>query len=180
MTPRILCLLADGFEEIETVTPIDMLRRAGIEVVVAAIGENLHATGRSGITMKADVILDETHTPTTFDLLIIPGGPAVAAFRKDGRAVTLAAHFHTAGKPIAAICAAPLILKDAGLLANRRFTAHSSTRDELPNALDDRVVEDGLLITSRGAGTAMDFSLTIITTLLGTDAASKVATAIMV
>lgn len=179
MPPRVLCLIADGFEEIETVTPVDLLRRAGIEVTLAAVGENVNATGRSGITLTSDVMLGETHTPAGFDLLLIPGGPGVAGLRKDGRAAALAADFHAAGKSIAAICAAPLVLHDARLLAGRRFTAHSSARSELPGAVDDRVVVDGPLITSRGAGTAVDFSLAIITALVGEHASKQVATAIM-
>jgi len=179
MPPRVVCLLAEGFEEIETVAPIDLLRRAGIEVVVAAIGDRHHAKGRSGITMAADVVLDPSHTAGDFDLLLIPGGPGVARLRDDGRAAALAADFHAAGKPVAAICAAPLVLNDAGLLKGRQFTAHISTRDELPEAADARVVTDGSIITSRGAGTAFDFSFAIITALVGGDVAEEVATAIM-
>lgn len=179
MKKRVLCLLADGFEEIETVTPIDLLRRAGIEVVVAAVGTGLLATGRSLITMAADVLLDEALASGDFDLLFIPGGPAVAALREDERITALARDFHDDGKRIAAICAGPLVLHDAGLLDGRRFTAHASVRDELPATLDDCVVEDGTLITSRGAGTAVDFSLAIITALVGAAAADDVAQAIM-
>jgi len=179
VSTSVLCLLTDGFEEIEAVTPIDLLRRAGIKVVIAAIGDSLSITGRSGIIIQADVILNETHKPCFFDLLLIPGGPAIAALREDGRATALAVDFHDAGKPIAAICAAPLILKDAGLLIGRRFTAHATTREELPDALDARVIKDGPVITSRGAATSMDFSLAIIANLIGDDAAKQVADAIM-
>ena len=179
MKKRTLCILAGGFEEIETVTPIDLLRRANIEVVVAAVGANLQVTGRSGITLVADRSLDDALASGDFDSLLIPGGPAVGALRKDGRTANLARDFHAEGKLIAAICAAPLVLHDAGLLDGRRFTAHASVRDELPGALDDRVVEDGTIITSRGAGTAVDFSLAIITALAGAAAADEVAQAIL-
>jgi len=179
MTKRALCLLVDGFEEIETVTPIDLLRRAGIEVVVAAVGPGLHAQGRSGIVISAEVMLNASHTHEAFDLLLIPGGPGVAALRKDGRAAKLAADFQATGKTVAAICAAPLVLQDAGLLDGRRFTAHASTHGELPAAIDERVVVDGSIITSRGAGTSQDFSLAIITALAGADAADGVAESIM-
>ncbi|MFU8893555.1 MAG: DJ-1 family glyoxalase III [Luteolibacter sp.] len=179
MPPRALCLLVDGFEEIEAVTPIDLMRRAGIEVVVAAMGQTLHAIGRSGITLMADVILDPSPTAEPFDLLLIPGGPGVANLRTDGRAASLAGDFHTAGKTIAAICAAPLVLMDAGLLVSCKFTAHISTRDELPDAVDARVVTDGHILTSRGAGTSTDFALAIITALVGEAAAKEIATSIM-
>jgi 4-methyl-5(b-hydroxyethyl)-thiazole monophosphate biosynthesis len=99
--------------------------------------------------------------------------------RRDGRAAALARDFHAAGKPVAAICAAPLVLADAGLLASRRFSAHDSVRNELPGAAGERVTEDGNLITSRGAGTALDFGLALVARLAGRDAALRVASEIM-
>jgi 4-methyl-5(b-hydroxyethyl)-thiazole monophosphate biosynthesis len=177
MKTRVLCLLVDGFEEIEMITPVDLLRRAGIEVVVASL-QRKTAIGRSGIRVEADVSLVSLDT-AKFDLLLIPGGPGVANLRKDGRAATLAREFAKTGKPVAAICAAPLVLMDAGLLDGKRFTAHQSVRKTLPGALDERVVEDGILITSRGAGTAMDFGLALVARLAGQIAAEQVATDIM-
>lgn len=178
MKTRALCLLVDGFEEIELVTPVDLLRRAGIEVVVASL-QRKTAVGRSGIRVEADASLASLDTGA-FDLLLLPGGPGVEKLRKDGRASTLAREFAMAGKPVAAICAAPLVLMDAGLLDGRRFTAHQSVRDSLPGALDGRVVEDGILITSRGAGTAMDFGLALVARLAGQNTAEQVAASIMV
>lgn len=177
MNKRVLCLLADGFEEIETIVPVDLLRRAGVEVVIAAL-QGTGATGRSGIHMSADVSLADV-MDSEFDMLLIPGGPGVAGLREDGRAAVLAAAFESAGKPVAAICAAPLVLLDAGLLDGRRFTAHRSVRDMLVAALDDHVVTDGNLITSRGAGTALDFGLELITRLAGQAVAEKVSADIM-
>lgn len=177
MKARVLCLLVDGFEEIELVTPVDLLRRAGVEVVVAAL-HGMGATGRSGIRLTADGSLDEV-ADSGYDLLLIPGGPGVGELRRDGRAAALAGVFASAGKPIAAICAAPLVLKDAGLLDGRRFTAHQSVRDVLAQALDERVVIDGNLITSLGAGTAMEFGLALVSRLAGQAAADKVAADIM-
>jgi len=177
METRVLCLLMDGFEEIELVTPVDLLRRAGIEVVVASL-QRKTAVGRSGIRVEADASLASLDG-SRFDLLLIPGGPGVEKLRMDGRAATLAREFAAAGKPVAAICAAPLVLMDAGLLDGRRFTAHQSVGDRLPGALDERVVEDGILITSRGAGTAMDFGLALVARLAGQTAADHVAEQIM-
>ncbi len=177
MKKRVLCLLVDGFEEIEFVTPVDLLRRAGVEVVVAAIhGDG--ATGRSGIRVMADVALTN-HGAHDFDLLLIPGGPGVGDLRRDGRAAALARDFSAAGKIVAAICAAPLVLHDAGLLAGRRFTAHCSMVDQLPDSLGERVVEDGSLITSRGAGTAIDFGLALVARLTDEATAGKIAADIM-
>src|SRR4051812_24844364 len=100
MQKRVLCLIADGFEEIEMVTPVDLLRRAGVKVVIAALAEG-PVTGRCGIRVEPDVLLAEVD-PAGFDLLFIPGGPGVKALRSDGRAAALAREFHDAGKKIAA------------------------------------------------------------------------------
>ncbi len=179
MSKRVLCLIADGFEEIETITPVDLLRRGGVEVIITSLGEGIHVTGRSGITMHADAMFADIDV-TSFDLLFLPGGPQVVALRKDARVSTSVRLFATAGKAIAAICAAPLVLHDAGLLDGQIYTAHDSTSSELVHAqLDERVVIHGNLITSRGAGTALDFGLALLKDLSGTEASDRVAKAIM-
>lgn len=179
MPKRVLCLLAPGFEEIEAVTPIDLLRRAGAEVVVASVNGEQLVAGRCQVTVRADAPLADVISQD-FDLLLIPGGPGVKVLRADGRPAQLARAFADAGKVVAAICAAPTVLGDAGLLAGKKFTAHFSVHAELPQALaGERVVEDGLLITSRGAGTAVDFGLALVRRLFGGAAAQEVARAIM-
>jgi 4-methyl-5(b-hydroxyethyl)-thiazole monophosphate biosynthesis len=180
MAKTILCILVPGFEEIETIAPIDLLRRAGATVTIASLtGEKLVA-GRCNITIQAEVALAEVTAPD-FDMLLLPGGPGVKALRADGRPAQLAKAYAQAGKPVAAICAAPTVLADAGLLAGKRFTAHFSVHGELPQVLaNERVVVDGNLITSRGAGTAVDFGLALVRHLFGDTAAQEVAKAIMV
>ena len=177
MKKRVLCLLVDGFEEIELITPVDLLRRAGVEVVVAGLRPGI-STGRCGVRLEADAALGELDA-SAFDLLLIPGGPGVGELRSDGRAAGLASAFAALGKPVAAICAAPLVLLDAGLLEGKRFTAYHSVREELGGGIEERVVVDGDLITSRGAGTAMDFSLALVERLAGSEAADAVALEIM-
>lgn len=177
MNKRVVCLLVDGFEEIETVTPVDIMRRAGIKVVIASLKEKT-AIGRCGIRLEADACLTELNS-SSFDLLFIPGGPGVTELRADGRAAALARDFAAAGKAVAAICAAPLVLLDAGLLKGRRFTAYQSVREELGGGLDERVVVDGNIITSRGAGTALDFSLALVACLADQESADRVAAEIM-
>ncbi|HVJ46061.1 MAG TPA: DJ-1 family glyoxalase III [Luteolibacter sp.] len=177
MPKRVLCLITDGFEEIETVTPIDLLRRAGIEVRIVSLDGKI-VTGRSGIKLLPDSQLDH-QAAEDFDLLLLPGGPGVKALREDGRAAEFAKAFNDRNLKIAAICAAPLILHDAGLLEGRRFTAHSSTWGELPDAEDERVIEDGLFITSRGAGTALDFGFALVESLAGEAAVDEISEAIM-
>ena len=179
MSKRVLCLLVDGFEEVEALAPVDLLRRAGAEVVLASLAPGRLVTGRCQIAVQANAALADV-MDESFDLLFIPGGPGVAALRADGRPARLAAAFAKAGKPVAAICAAPTVLADAGLLAGKRFTAHFSVYGELPAALPaERVVEDGLLITSRGAGTAFDFGLALVRRLFGEAQAKEVAESTM-
>jgi 4-methyl-5(b-hydroxyethyl)-thiazole monophosphate biosynthesis len=179
MTKRVLCLLVHGCEEIETLAPVDLLRRAGAEVVLASVTGESQITGRCQVGIRADAALAEV-MDQTFDLLLIPGGPGVKALRADGRPAQLARRFAGENRLVAAICAAPTVLADAGLLAGKRFTAHFSVHAELPQALAaERVVEDGNLITSRGAGTALDFGLALVRRLFGEAAALEVARAIM-
>lgn len=177
---RVLCILGDGFEEIETIAPVDVLRRAGAEVTIASITGQRKVTGRCGVTLLADMPLDVDENLEALDLLLIPGGPGVKALRADGRPARLAKVMHQKGGVVAAICAAPTILADAGLLNGRRFTAHSSVHGELPEALAaERVVEDGQVITSRGAGTALEFGLTLVRRLFGADTEREIARSIM-
>lgn len=174
---RVLCLLTDGFEEIEAITPIDLLRRANIEVVIAGLN-SIEITGRSNITLIADALLDEV-LRYEFDALLLPGGPGVAALRTDARVMQLVRNFADAEKIIAAICAAPLVLHDAGLLIGKRFTAHSSTSTELPQSTAEKTELDQSLLTSRGAGTALDFGLALTELLVGKDLTNEISTAIM-
>lgn len=177
---RVLCLLIDGFEEIETITPVDLLRRAGAEVVLASLNDGIHVTGAWETTLHADAKLEEALNSGPFDLLLIPGGPGVKALRADGRAAELARRFAAEAKPVAAICAAPGVLADAGLLAGRRFTAHHAMHAELTQALaNERVVQDGGIITSRGAGAALDFGLALVALLYGSEKAEEITRSIM-
>lgn len=176
--PTAIALIADGFEEIEFAAPVDLLRRAGVEVTVASLADNRHATGRSGITVHADVSLAETGEKL-FDLLFLPGGPGVKNLRADPRVRATVERHAAAGRWLAAICAAPTVLHDTGLLAGRRYTAHFSVAGELPHILgDQRVVADGKILTSRGAGTAVDFGLLLVEKLVSGDKAREIAKAI--
>lgn len=174
---RVLCILENGFEEIEAIAPVDLLRRAGVEVVMAGVS-SLDVTGKCGIRVLADVLL-ESVSGDEFDALFLPGGPAVTELRKNAEIIVLIRAFHGAGKLIAAICAAPLLLKDAGLLDNANFTAHFSTRGELPDVLDERSVYCSQLLTSRGAGTAIEFGLIFVEILCGVHVKNEVFAAIM-
>jgi 4-methyl-5(b-hydroxyethyl)-thiazole monophosphate biosynthesis len=174
----VLAILADGFEEIETVTPVDLLRRAGVEVTLAALGEGIHVTGRCGMTMHADTSLESVRSQS-FDCLFLPGGPGVKLLRADPRVRELVLRQHGAGGWLAAICAAPTVLHDAGLLSGRRYTAHFSVASELPHILSgERCVTDGRIVTSRGAGTALDLGLLLIDLLISRQKAEEIAATI--
>jgi 4-methyl-5(b-hydroxyethyl)-thiazole monophosphate biosynthesis len=176
--PTVLAILAEGFEEIEAVTPIDVLRRAGVSVTIAALADSIHATGRSGLTMHADTQLAAVAT-RDFDCIFLPGGPGTKRLRADPRVGELLRRQNAAGRWIAALCAAPTVLNDAGLLQGRRYTAHFSVADELPAILAaERTVADGNLLTSRGAGTALDFGLLLIEKLISPEKAREVAASI--
>lgn len=174
---RVLCLLEEGFEEIEAVTPVDLLRRAGIEVVVAGVS-GMEVVGKCGMRLRADALLSGS-ADGDFNALFIPGGPAVKKLRENGEVIALVRRFHTDGKLIAAICAAPLVLKDAGVLEGKRYTAHFSTEDELPELSSEGVVFDAQLLTSQGAGTALEFGLALVEMMAGKAVATEVSKAIM-
>jgi 4-methyl-5(b-hydroxyethyl)-thiazole monophosphate biosynthesis len=130
--------------------------------------------------MHADTTLEEARKGD-YDLLLIPGGPGVKELRADGRPAAIAKAFAEQGKVVAAICAAPTVLADAGLLADKRYTAHFSVNEELPQALSGReVVEDGNLVTSRGAGTAVAFGIALVRRLFGDAKAQEVSRAVMI
>jgi 4-methyl-5(b-hydroxyethyl)-thiazole monophosphate biosynthesis len=176
--PTVLVPLADGFEEIEAFAPVDLLRRAGAEVITAALGDGIHVTGRSGITAHADTTLAAV-AAREFDLLFLPGGAGVKHLRADPRVRELVLRQHAAGRWLAAICAAPAVLHDAGLLIGRRYTAHFSVAGELPAILSaERIVTDGRITTSRGAGTALDFALHLVTLLTGREKSVDISKAI--
>jgi protein deglycase len=176
--PKVLTILAEAFEEVEAVTPIDLLRRAGADVVVAGLADGIHVTGRNGVTMHTDTQLAAVET-ADFDCVFLPGGPGVKHLRADPRVRTIVLRHWNAGRWIAAICAAPTVLFDAGLLSGRLYTAHFSVANELPNILaNERVVADGRLLTSRGAGTALDFALLLVEKLFSTEKSLEVARSI--
>lgn len=176
MSATALVILHDGVEELEAVAPVDILRRGGVETTLVAVGRTLEVTGRNGMILKAEQSLD-TVLNQIFDAVVLPGGPGIPnQVRGDERVVKLLQAHAEAGSLTAFICAAPLIAHDAGLLAGKRFTAHFSVEDTLEQ-LDpsQAVIEDGTLITSRGAGTATAFSLAVLERL--TDAATAQAVA---
>jgi 4-methyl-5(b-hydroxyethyl)-thiazole monophosphate biosynthesis len=168
----VLIPVADGSEELEAVTLIDLLRRAGIEVVVAGLQPGPVTCSR-GTVLVPDVSLDEV-LERDFDMVVLPGGlPGADHLDRDERIHSLLKRMADAGRFTAAICAAPKVLANAGLLDNRQATSYPGVIDgmDLPatRVVDRPVVQDGKVITSRGPGTAMDFALALIEQLVGAE-----------
>ncbi len=167
--PTVLIPLAPGCEEIEAVTIIDLLRRAGIPIVSASLSDAPVKASR-GVTLLADTTLDKA-LQQNFDMIVLPGGmPGSENLTADPRVIGLLQRMAAAGHYVAAICAAPMALHAAGLLEGKRVTSFPGVLDELPGShvyLPDAVVVDSNIVTSRGPGTAMDFALTLIELLAG-------------
>lgn len=172
---KVIIPLAEGCEEMEVVIVADVLRRAGIEVTLAATGQ-ISITASRGVKLNADSLWDAVDL-STYDAIIIPGGAdGVERLRKHaGLRDALKAH-HAAGKLIAAICAGPLVLHDAGLLEGCDVTSYPTLAGKFSNVnyKNNSVVTDGNIITSRGPGTAFEFALTIAATLINQNHAEEV------
>lgn len=174
MKKEVLVILHQDFEEIEAVTPIDLLRRAGIIVHTASSTNELEVESRGHIKIKADSLLTD-HVDTLYDALIIPGGPGIFKIRNHSLIQKKIHEYHNSQKCIACICAAPLLLLDKGLNEKIAMTCHPSVQSEF-SSLDSRAtVRDKHIITSKGAGTALAFSLAIIEYLLDEDIAKSIA-----
>jgi protein deglycase len=180
--PRVLIPLAAGFEELEAVTVIDLLRRADIEVITAGL-EPGPVTASRGTVLIPDTTLD-AEQDASFDMIVLPGGmPGSKHLEADPRIHELLRRHLAADRFAAAICAAPGILARAGLLDGRSATGYPGTLDaaQLPRVrvLDDPVVVDGKVVTSRGPGTAMDFALSLIELLAGPERRHRVEAALV-
>lgn len=166
--PTVLVPLAQGCEEIEAITVIDILRRAGIKVVSAGLDTQPVRASR-GTVLIPDTTL-ATALEQSYDMVVLPGGqPGSNNLKADARILTLLGNMARQDKHIAAICAAPSILATAGLLDGKRATSFPGALNAFPKVLQqaEAVVEDGKFITSRGPGTAMDFALTLVERLAG-------------
>ncbi len=160
---RACVLLAEGFEEIEAITVIDVLRRAEVETVTASLGDR-DVLGGHGIVVRADRTLDDI-AGETFDALVLPGGLGGATrLRDDPRVQRLVADQDQARRLLAAICAAPIALSRAGALRGRTATSYPGFEDQIECAsyATDLVVVDGHVVTSRGPGTALAFAFELL------------------
>ncbi|HKK19025.1 MAG TPA: DJ-1/PfpI family protein [Opitutales bacterium] len=174
---RALILLHPGFEEMEAIAPIDLLGRADIELTLASTTEERLVPGRSGFAFQTAHLFAEIEPDALYDAVVFPGGPGIKALRQQREFCELLQKHHAAGKILACICAAPLLLLDAKLLPER-YTAHPSTLSELPNPENKDYVWDGSILTSKGAGTATQFSLALIEALKDESSRKEVAESI--
>ena len=174
---KVYIFLADGFEEIEALTVVDLLRRARIDISMISITGNIKVTGSHSIGVMADALFEDTDFNDA-DLLVLPGGmPGTAHLMEHKGLDILLGEFHKKNKNIAAICAAPSVLAAKGILTGKRATCYPGFESKMTGSIveDTDVVEDGNIITSRGVGAAINFSLSIINKLMGKDEALRVA-----
>ena len=175
----VLLFLADGFEEIEALTPLDLLRRVGVEVITVGLGSR-EIRGAHGITVLADT--DTNHMPAShLDMVILPGGmPGAANLDASDVVKETLALAHQNGAYLAAICAAPMVLGHQGYLAGKRATCFPSFEEHLAGAqvCSDGVVVDGRVITAKGMGVAQEFGLALVGELCGREKAEQLRKAI--
>jgi 4-methyl-5(b-hydroxyethyl)-thiazole monophosphate biosynthesis len=171
----VLVLFAEGSEELEAVTIVNILRRAGITVTLAGLTAGA-LRGSRGMVLQPDTTLDEA-VGHNYDMVVLPGGqPGTNNLKADARVLQLVQKMAQQGQYVAAICAAPAVLATAGLLDGRRATSFPGSLDAYPRVLRQptAVVEDDRIITSRGPGTAMDFALTLVERLAGSSRRQEV------
>jgi len=165
---RVLVIFAEGSEELEAVTLVNILRRGGLEITLAGLTAG-PLRGSRGTQLLPDSTLDAA-LAQSYDMVILPGGmPGTTHLRNDARVITLVQQVADAGNWVAAICAAPSVLAAAGLLDGKRATCYPGSLKEFPQVLvqESAIEQDGKLLTSRGPGTAMDFALFLLELLAG-------------
>jgi protein deglycase len=181
-TEKILVPLAEGFEEVEAIAIVDVLRRAELEVVTAGLGGR-KVTGSHGITVEADLPLAELDL-APFTAIVLPGGmPGTRNLVAEPRILELVRRLHGEGRTTAAICAAPLVLEAAGVLEGVAITCHPAVREELSARQPlsgERIVESGSVVTSQGPGTALEFAVALVERLVGAQKASELTVAMRI
>ena len=178
--PKVAVILADGFEEVEAMAIIDILRRAEITVVIAGLHAG-HIESARHVKVIPDTGIDAIDVDG-FDMIVLPGGqPGSDNLNADKRVKKLVREFHDKGKLTGAICAAPYVLANAGVLDGKKATVYPGYEKRLGNAeyLDEKVVADGRVLTSKGPGTALHFGISIVERLAGRDRAEAIKKAML-
>jgi len=173
---RVYILLADGFEAVEAVAPIDVMNRAGVSVVRVAVGSSLDVTSSHNIvTLRCDRLIAETDF-SDGDALVLPGGnPGYVNLRSSDEVCRVVQSYYTSGRVEAAICGAPTVLAAAGVARGCQLTCHSTVIEQMGDYeyVGGSVVEDGNLITAAGAGLSVEFALAVASRLVGADTLSR-------
>lgn len=181
MSKQVCVFLADGFEEIEGLTVVDLLRRAGLTVTTVSISESYTVHGAHGIDVQADKLFDEAAYDDK-DMVVLPGGmPGTLNLGDHSGVKAVLEQFYQKQKWIAAICAAPSVLGKYGMLQGRKATSYPGFEEALVGAeyICDAVAVDEFIVTSRGMGTAIEFSLKLIEKLLDKDKAEEIKKSII-
>ena len=174
---KVLVPLIDGFEEIEAISVIDVLRRAGLEVVTAGIPGTM-VTGVNGVKVIADTMIKDMEGDD-FQAIVLPGGPGCKDLIRSGKVMDMLKGFKQNKKLIAAICYSPVVLAREGFLDGVRATVYPGNERELSKPRSDRVVADENIITSQGPGTAIEFALKIVEVMSGKQKADTVRKALV-
>jgi 4-methyl-5(b-hydroxyethyl)-thiazole monophosphate biosynthesis len=165
--------LADGFEEIEVTTTIDILRRGGVHVTTAGLQGTI-VRGARGVKLIADMKMDDVNFDKFDGMILVGGDPGWKNLSMSKRIMDAVQAYHGSKKTLAAICAAPCILAKAGVLGDKRATIYPGMERELPKPRSEKVIADGHIITSQGPGTAVDFALKIVELSVGKEKSSRV------
>lgn len=181
MNKKVCVFLADGFEEIEGLTVVDLLRRAGVDVTTVSISASSMVHGAHGIDVQADKLFQEEKYEE-YDMVVLPGGmPGTLNLSAHTGVKNVLDQFYNEKKYIAAICAAPSILGTYGMLKGRKATSYPGFEEKLVGAeyVYDAVTVDEFIITSRGMGTAIDFSLKLIEKMISEEKAEAIGKSII-
>ena len=175
---KALVFLADGFEEMEAVTPLDFMRRAGLDAKFVSLAGTLSVTGSHGGTYRADILFDEKVAYEGRMLVLSAGLPGAQNLQDNEALGKLLLKFHEEGKFVCAICAAPMVLGHLGILQGKKATIYPGMEDRLIGAtpVADKVCRDGNVITGKGPGAAMTFAITLVEALAGKEVADKLRT----
>jgi 4-methyl-5(b-hydroxyethyl)-thiazole monophosphate biosynthesis len=179
---KVLIHFANGFEEVEAITPVDVLRRAGCEVVTVSVTGKTEVISRRGVAIRTDKLFEEMDY-SSFDAIVLPGGqPGADNLNAHDGLRKMIRDFNSKGKLLAAICAAPLVLGNAGVLKGKKVTCFPGTESAQfgANYSGNLVEEDGNIITGKGPGAAMKFSLLLAEKLAGREKSEEIRKAMIV
>jgi 4-methyl-5(b-hydroxyethyl)-thiazole monophosphate biosynthesis len=176
---NVLLILTNDFEEIEALSVVDILRRANIKCDMCSV-KNIDVIGAHGITVKADFTIEELDEKN-YGYIVLPGGKGAYDLKDNPKVIELVKSFNNKDKTIAAICAAPIVLNEADIIKGKKITSYPSVKENLLGCeyKEDKVVEDGKLITSRGPATVMEFALKLVENIAGKEEMDKLSEAML-